>query len=205
MSLTKIPNAWARMKAHNRYTNNAKDHVENDDWPSKVVLVTCPTCCVHYNSCQCIWRSDQTLGSANREAHVLSQDDGQEICKRICDGGRVEKDLYQSVTKPTALNVLLTIAKPQILMSAPPRRNFFRSQGSGFASPRSLFTESMMNMASRSLRKCQEVWALSGKSTNAQYAMIPRKTVRAPSIMKIHRHLLTSVDVYKKRCRIACC
>jgi hypothetical protein len=91
---------------------------------------------------------------------------------------------------------MLTIANPQILMSAPPRRNFRKFQGSGFASPRSLSTRSMINFASRSFRKCQEVWALSGKSTRAQYAMMPRKQVREPSMMKIHLQLFTTLAFY---------
>lgn len=42
-----------------------------------------------------------------------------------------------------------------------------------------------MNLASRSVKNFQDVCALSGKSTKSQYATIPRKQVKAPSMMKI--------------------
>jgi hypothetical protein len=156
------------MEAHDRNTDDTQYHVENDNRSSNVIFVTCPTRCVHHDSCQSVWRSNQTLRRADRETHILSENNGQEVCERICDGGGVEEYLYSSVVVPGCATQVPTIAKPQILISAPPRRNFFRSQGSGFASPRSLLTLSMMNFASRSLRKCHDVWALSGKSTSAQ-------------------------------------
>jgi hypothetical protein len=55
----------------------------------------------------------------------------------------------------------------------------------------------MMNFASRSLMKRHDVCALSGKSTKAQYATMPKKQVNAPSIMKIHLQLLEMSVAYQ--------
>jgi hypothetical protein len=94
MPLTKVSDSRALSETHDRNTNNTQDHIENNNGPSYMVLVTRPACRVHYDRCQCVWWRDQTLRRANRKTHVLSQNDGQEVCECICDGGSVEEDLH---------------------------------------------------------------------------------------------------------------
>lgn len=81
------------MEAHNRDTNDAEDHVDDDDRSSNMVLVAGPTCCVHEDRRKRIGWSHETLRSADRESHVLRQDNGQKVCKRVCDSRGVEEDL----------------------------------------------------------------------------------------------------------------
>lgn len=70
-----------------------------------MVFVAGPTRCVHENRCERIWWRNEALRCTDRESHVLRQNNGQEVCKRICDGRRVEEDLHTSVTdsKNTAI------------------------------------------------------------------------------------------------------
>lgn len=92
-SLTEIADIGVLVESHNRNSNDTQDHVEKDDWPTKVVLITKPTSSVHDNCGQCIGRGDEALRCADRESHVLCQNDWQEIGKCIRDGRSIEEDL----------------------------------------------------------------------------------------------------------------
>jgi hypothetical protein len=90
---SEVPDARALVETHDRNTNDTQDHVEDDDGPSNVVLVTGPTSPVHNDRCERVWWSNKTLRRAGGEAHVLGQDDWEEVRKSVCDGCCVEEDL----------------------------------------------------------------------------------------------------------------
>lgn len=85
------------MEAHDGRSDDAQDHVKDNDGASKMVLVPCPSCCVHDDRGESVRWSDEALRSANVKAHVLGQDDWQKIREGVGHGRCVEEDLEKLV------------------------------------------------------------------------------------------------------------
>lgn len=67
--------------------DDAESSGEEQQRPSHVPFIANPGAEEHDYRCPGVWRGSQHLGLANGEAHVLTENDGQEIGKRICLGG----------------------------------------------------------------------------------------------------------------------
>src|SRR5690242_10830394 len=89
-------------KTHDRETDQAEDHVEDDNGSTDLLLVTKPSAAVHDDGGKCIGGCDKTLCFTGGEAHVALENDREEISQRIRDGCGVKKDLRGSVQRSLA-------------------------------------------------------------------------------------------------------
>lgn len=80
------------MPTHNGSTDQAKEHIKNDDRSSDSVLVTCPSRRIHDNACKSVGRRNETLRSANAEPQICVEDDREEVSECVGDCCRVEED-----------------------------------------------------------------------------------------------------------------
>lgn len=62
---TEIPDVGVAMESHDGKSNEAQDHVEDDDRATEMVLVAEPTGCEHDDCGQCVRRSNKTLRCAD--------------------------------------------------------------------------------------------------------------------------------------------
>lgn len=92
---TKVACRSALGKAHDGETDDAQQHVDDNDGTTVPVLVTVPSQAEHDETSKRIRWCHETLRRADVEAHALREDDGQEVCEGVGDGGGVEE--YQSV------------------------------------------------------------------------------------------------------------
>lgn len=88
----KVSDRGVRVPAHDRDTDQAKDHIGNDDWSSDMVLVTQVAHSEHVQTGKCIGRCHQTLRSSDAKAQIGVENDGQEVGERVGDSSGVEED-----------------------------------------------------------------------------------------------------------------
>ena len=89
---TEVSDTGVLVETHQGETDEDKDHVEDDDRSTGMVLVANPAGEEHDDTGKNIWRSDQALSRANAVAHTLTEDDGKEVGESVGDGGSVEED-----------------------------------------------------------------------------------------------------------------
>lgn len=89
---TKVAYGRASSPTHDRQTNQAQNHVEDDDGATNVILVAHVAGDEHDDTGQHVGRGHETLGLSNAELEVGDEDERQGVCKGVCDGGRGEED-----------------------------------------------------------------------------------------------------------------
>lgn len=80
------------MEPHDGQSDEADDHVEDDDGPAHLVPVARPAGGVHDDGGEGVGRRNEALRGADRVAHLLVQDDGQEVRQRVRHRRRVQED-----------------------------------------------------------------------------------------------------------------
>lgn len=80
-----IPDTRTGSKTHDWQADEGKNGVEDDDWPTNVVLISDPGGAEHNDTSKDVWGSHEALSGANAEAHTTRQDDGEEIGDSIRD------------------------------------------------------------------------------------------------------------------------
>ncbi len=88
---TEVPHGRGGVPAHDGQADDAEQGVEGDDGSANVVFVSYPASCEHHHAGKRVRRCHQALGGSDRETHVVHQDDWEEVCKGVCDGGGVKE------------------------------------------------------------------------------------------------------------------
>lgn len=78
--------------AHDGQADEGEHHVHDDAGPAEVVLVAEPAGEEHEDAGKGVRGGDETLRSADVEAHVLDQQDGERVGQGVGDGGGAEED-----------------------------------------------------------------------------------------------------------------
>jgi len=73
------------MPTHDRQTDEAKNHVENDKRATELEPISRKSNAVHDNTCKGIWWSNKTLCFAHVEAHAATEDNREKIGQGISD------------------------------------------------------------------------------------------------------------------------
>ena len=89
---TKVAHGRARGPTHDRQTNQAQDHVEDDDGTANVVLVAYVASGEHDNTGKHVGRGNETLRLSDGELEVGDEDEGESVCEGVGDGGGGEED-----------------------------------------------------------------------------------------------------------------